>query len=102
MKLFLISSSLNSKKSSAENPGVSNTFPLLSSNKLTTLVVCFPLPKASDISPVSSFNSGFNLFSNVLFPAPVCPVNTVVLFGSIFNISYIFLLDITLYPIFSK
>ena len=54
---------VTSSKSSAEKPGVSKTFPPLISKSSTTLVVCLPLPRAVDTSPVSNFQLGFNLFN---------------------------------------
>ena len=47
-----------------EKPGVSSTFPLKSSTKVTYLVVCLPLPKALDISFVSKFKLLSSLFIN--------------------------------------
>ena len=67
------SSSKISKNSSLLNPGVSATNPPNKSSNSECLVVCFPLPKAFDISLVSKLNNGFNAF-NKLLPT-ICKIN---------------------------
>lgn len=74
-------------KSRDEKPGVSATRPPSISNNSTCLVVCLPLPKALDISPVAKFKSVFNLFNKDDFPTPVCPVKTLSFPFNIFFIS---------------
>ena len=58
-------------KSKEEKPGVSATKPSSTSNNSTCLVVCLPLPKAFDISPVFKFKSSFSLFNKEDLPTPV-------------------------------
>ncbi|UKI57866.1 MAG: hypothetical protein L6V81_11500 [Clostridium sp.] len=36
-------------------------------------MVCFPLPREADTSPVLSDSDASILFKSVLLPAPVCP-----------------------------
>ena len=72
------------------NPGVSAINPLFTSNNSTNLVVCFPLPKAYDISFTSKFKFSSNKFKIVLLPTPLWPVITVILF---FNASNSFYFD---------
>ena len=60
-----------SDKSIAENPGVSTTKPPSILYNSTCLVVCFPLPNALEISPVSKLRVLSNLLIKVLFPAPL-------------------------------
>ena len=57
--------------SKAEKPGVSAINEFLYGKNSTCLVVCFPLPKASDISLVSKFKLISNLFNKEDFPTPV-------------------------------
>ena len=56
---------------SDEKPGVSAINPPFISNSSTNLVVCLPLPRASDTSPVFKSSDASILFKRELFPAPV-------------------------------
>ena len=51
--------------SSELNPGVSAISPSLTSSNSTSLVVCFPLPKAKETSPVLSFKDASILFNKL-------------------------------------
>ena len=43
--------------------------------------------KDLEISLVSRFSSGLNVFINVDFPTPDCPLSTIVTIGQVFTIS---------------
>ena len=61
-----------------EKPGVSATNPPNSVINSVCLVVCFPRPNALEISAVLIFKLVSNIFNKVDLPAPVWPVNTVI------------------------
>lgn len=76
--LSLISNLVIPLKSTDENPGVSAIKLPSISYKVTHLVVCFPLPRAFDISLVCKSRFLSNLFRREDLPAPDCPANTTV------------------------
>ena len=57
------------------------------SNSSTCLVVCLPRLSDLEISLVSRFSSGLNVFINVDFPTPDCPLSTIRPLGQVFTIS---------------
>src|SRR5699024_3112080 len=77
IKQLSSSSCSNSVNSNELKPGVSATNPLFTSINSTCLVVCLPRPKLFEISPVSIFKLGLNLFNNEDFPTPDWPIKTV-------------------------
>ena len=66
----------NSKE---ENPGVSPTIPSLDGIRTTSLVMCFPLPNASENSPTILSIDGSMQLIILDLPAPVCPIKAIVL-----------------------
>lgn len=61
-------------------PGVSAINPSPTFNNSTSLVVCFPLPRDNDTSPVFNERDESILLSKLDFPLPVCPHKATTLF----------------------
>ena len=74
--------------------------PLLISNNSTNLVVCLPLPRASETSPVFNLRDASILFNKLDFPAPVCPHRATTEFENSFLILFTLVLIYTFIPIF--
>ena len=89
--LSLISILVISLKSIDENPGVSAIREPSTSYNVVHLVVCFPLPKALDISFVSKDRFLSSLFNSDDFPAPDWPAITTFLFFIIFGSFIVYL-----------